>query len=182
MWGVPETDTTRAIHDLAGSPVLEGPGEPCPEAWTILMKERDEQQGGDVVTTLLTWQPLRCSQTPGPSPGLLFLPDDPPSPPSSLHSPPATDLPIFHGPLQMPSVLQRLPGSWAQNSLFLPLAPGVHYLYVAVSHILLVFHVSCTCLSPPWTKSSLKVYLPQNIYFCTCHSPYCALTQASPKL
>lgn len=117
MWGVLETDTTRAIHGLAGSPVPEGPGEPCPEAWTILMKERDEHQGGDVITTLLTWQPLRCSQDPGPSAGLLFLPDAPPSPPSSPHSPPAMDLPIFHGPLQMAIYSSKT--SWILDSEFI---------------------------------------------------------------
>lgn len=41
----------------------------------------------------------------------------------------------------------------------------------------LEFYISCTCLSPHWTKNSLKVDFLQNVFLCIFHCES-GLTQA----
>lgn len=119
-----ETGMTVAIHGLAKSPGPEGPGEAYAEAWPWPGKKRRRsyKQGGDMVTTLPPSQPVGCSQTPRPSPGLVFLPRRPSLLPSSP-TPTFWFQPAFTVPFQCRLSFGDFLEPWRRNVLFLPSSP-----------------------------------------------------------
>lgn len=150
-------ETHTAIHGLGRSPVSEGPGEPCSDAWTLSWKKRNQKQEGRVVSTLLSGQPGRSSQTPRPP-----TPFHPPLP-----LPPSPALRIFLLLGFYPSVMVPFKCYLDLGSEFtVPSSEHLESITCMLPFIVFhfIFYVSCKCSSPALDWEFLKGCLNPRIF------------------